>query len=44
MILPYIFISPPGHTLLLLYVYGMLIKGDDAEHISALKKQLGEQF
>jgi hypothetical protein len=30
--------------LLLLYLDDTLITGDDAEHISVLKKQLGEQF
>jgi hypothetical protein len=43
MILTYLFISPCGRTLLL-YVDDMLITSDDAEHISVLKKQLGEQF
>ena len=36
--------SPHGRTLLLLYVDDMLITGDDIEHISQVKKQLGEQF
>ena len=36
--------SPHGRTLLLLYVDDMLITGDDMEHISYVKKQLGEQF
>jgi hypothetical protein len=43
MILTYLFISPCGRTLLL-YVDDMLITSDDVEHISVLKKQLGEQF
>jgi hypothetical protein len=36
--------SPHGRTFLLLYVDDMLITGDDVDHISNLKKQLGEQF
>jgi hypothetical protein len=36
--------SPRGRTFLVLYVDDMLITGDDVEHISNLKKQLGEQF
>ena len=40
----FIHLSLRGRTLLLLYVDDMLITGDDAEHISVLKKQLGEQF
>jgi len=36
--------SPHGRTLVLLYVDDMLITGDDIEHISHVKKQLGEQF
>ena len=40
----FIHLSPRGRTLLLLYVDDMLITGDDVEHISVLKKQLGEQF
>jgi hypothetical protein len=39
----FIHLSPRGRTLLL-YVDDMLIMGDDVEHISVLKKQLGEQF
>lgn len=40
----FIHLSPRGRTLLLLYVDDMLITGDDVEHISHVKKQLGEQF
>ena len=40
----FIHVSPRGRTLLLLYVDDMLITGDDVEHISHVKKQLGEQF
>lgn len=40
----FIHLSPRGRTLLLLYVDDMLITGDDAEHISLVKKQLGEAF
>ena len=40
----FIHISPRGRTLLLLYVDDMLITGDDDEHISFVKKHLGEQF
>jgi len=40
----FIHLSLRGRTLLLLYVDDMLITGDDAEHISVLKKQLSEQF
>jgi hypothetical protein len=36
--------SPYGRTLLLLYVDDMLITGDNADHILAVKRQLGEQF
>ena len=36
--------SPHRRTLLLLYVDDMLITGDDIEHISQVKKQLGENF
>jgi len=34
-------LSPRGRTLLLLYVDDILITGDDVEHISHVKKQLG---
>jgi hypothetical protein len=44
MILLYLFISPREHTLLRLCIHDMLITGDDAEHISHVKSQLGEQF
>jgi hypothetical protein len=40
----FIHTSPRGRTLLLLYVDDMLITGDDMEHISHVKQQLGEQF
>ena len=40
----FIHLSPHGRTLLLLYVDDMLITGDDVEHISHVKKQLGEHF
>jgi hypothetical protein len=40
----FIHISPRGRTLLLHYVDDMLIMGDDDEHISFVKKHLGEQF
>jgi hypothetical protein len=40
----FIHLSPRGRTLLLLYVDDMLITGDDAEHISHVKRQLGSQF
>ena len=40
----FIHLSPRGRTLLLLYVDDMLITGDDVEHISHVKKQLGEHF
>jgi hypothetical protein len=40
----FIHLSPRGCTLLLLYVDDMLITGDDAEHISHVKRQLGSQF
>ena len=40
----FIHLSPRDRTLLLLYVDDMLIMGDDAGHISVLKKQLGELF
>ena len=40
----FIHISPRGRTLLLHYVDDMLITGDDDEHISFVKKHLGEQF
>jgi len=40
----FIHLSPRGRTLLLLYVDDMLITGDDPEHISHVKKHLGEQF
>jgi hypothetical protein len=36
--------SSQGRTLLLLYVDDMLITGDNAEHISSVKKQLGKLF
>ncbi|XP_066367989.1 uncharacterized mitochondrial protein AtMg00810-like [Miscanthus floridulus] len=40
----FIHLSPRGRTLLLLYVDDILITGDDVEHISHVKKQLGVQF
>lgn len=40
----FIHLSLCGPTLLLVYVDDILIKGDDVEHISRVKKQLGEQF
>jgi hypothetical protein len=40
----FISLSPQGQTLLLLYVDGMLITGDDLEHISHVKKNLSENF
>jgi hypothetical protein len=40
----FIYLSPRGWTLLLLYVDDMLITGDDSDHISHVKKHLGEQF
>jgi hypothetical protein len=40
----FIHLSARGRTLLLLYVDDMLIIGDDAEHISHVKRQLGSQF
>jgi len=43
MIQPYLFIVLRMDALLL-YVDDMLITGDDMEHISHVKKQLGEQF
>ncbi|CAM8905782.1 unnamed protein product [Rhodiola kirilowii] len=36
--------SPPGRTLLLLYVYGMLITGDDTDYIAFVKEKLSTQF
>jgi hypothetical protein len=36
--------STQGRTLLLLYVDDMLITGDNVEHISSVKKQLGKLF
>jgi hypothetical protein len=36
--------SSQGRTLLLLYVDDMLITGDNEEHISSVKKQLGKLF
>jgi hypothetical protein len=40
----FIHLSARGRTLLFLYVDDMLIIGDDAEHISHVKRQLGSQF
>jgi len=37
-------ISSRGRTLLLLYVDDMLITGDDAEHVSLIKRHLSQQF
>jgi hypothetical protein len=44
MILNYLFISPKGRTLLLLYVDDMMITSDDLEHISHVKKHLSKEF
>ena len=40
----FIHLSPRGRTLLLLYVDDMLITGDDLDHISHVKQQLGKEF
>jgi len=40
----FIHTSSRGRTLLLLYVDDMLITGDDAEHISLVKRHLSQQF
>jgi hypothetical protein len=40
----FIHLSSRGRTLLLLYVYDILVTGDDADHISYVKKQLAAQF
>ena len=40
----FIHTSSRGRTLLLLYVDDMLITGDDAEHISLIKRHLSQQF
>ena len=40
----FIHLSPQGNTLQLLYIDDMLITRDDAEHISHVKKQLGNHF
>jgi hypothetical protein len=40
----FIHLSSRGRTLLLLYVDDILITGDDVEHISLVKQQLGEHF
>jgi hypothetical protein len=40
----FIHLSPRGQIVLLLYGDDMLITGDDPQHISHVKKHLGEQF
>jgi hypothetical protein len=40
----FIHLSSRGHTLLLLYIDDILITGDDVEHISLVKQELGEHF
>ena len=40
----FIYTSPHGRTLLLLYVDDMIITGDDSEYIAFVKARLSEQF
>jgi hypothetical protein len=42
--LAFLFMSPKGRTLLLLYVDDMLITGDNSEHISHVKQHLSKEF
>jgi hypothetical protein len=40
----FVHMSPRGRTLLLLYVDGMIITGDDPEYINFVKARLSDQF